>query len=96
MSQSQHIRIAATTDLISALDMLKVQRYPLLSYAEIIKVVVSEFVSQETQNQKIKRLKAFRDVQGLTSPLGEKFLESKGLDKADLTEDQLYDLIAND
>ena len=93
MSQPSQIRIAATEEVLAALDTLKSNRYPLLSHAEIIKVIISEFVSQENKMRRLDRSRGFADLQKQTRPLGDAFLKSRGLTAGKLTEADYQDLL---
>ena len=51
MTQMEQIRISATGKIRTALDVLRKNRYPLLSDAEIIKVILSCYLLENTANK---------------------------------------------
>ncbi|KKQ36546.1 MAG: hypothetical protein US54_C0064G0014 [Candidatus Roizmanbacteria bacterium GW2011_GWA2_37_7] len=53
----QQVRISMTDEVQGALNYLKQKKYPILSYPEIIRVVLSKEVSKEIASTKNKTLK---------------------------------------
>lgn len=93
----QQIRITRTPELDKVLASLK-RKYRLLSEAEIIKAVLSDRYYKEIQEfsgkeQYIKR--AWKELKIDGKKLGDKLLAKKGLKRKDMSEEDLYNLLAN-
>ena len=92
------IRLTRTAQIDHVLSFLQ-EKYPLLSEAEIIKMVLSEkfrglkekSVEHEDRNKSVKV--AYRHLMSEGKKLGDKLLAKKGLKRKDVTEQQFYDLI---
>jgi hypothetical protein len=84
------IKLDLTTELEEMLSYLK-RRYKLVSEAEAIKKILSEWYGKEKKEEKFQIIYARLKKQG--KKLGREFLGKKGLKPEDITEEQLYDLL---
>ncbi len=86
------IRINKTKELAQTLDNLKQNEFPLLEEAEIVKVLLSIGINQTKKDSFLRRL--WEEVKQTGKKSGDDFLANNGFKKEDLSEDQLYELIA--
>lgn len=91
------IRLNKTPQIEKVLSFLK-NKYHLLSEAEIIKVALSEKYLKEAEaiekEQRVKKAWEYLKVEG--KKIGDRMLAEKGLKRADVTEQQFYDLFLDD
>lgn len=90
-----HIRITRTKELDKVMSFLK-QRYPLLSEAEIIKLVLSEKYNSEQQESDLNAKQSWESLKVEGKKIGDRLIREKGLDPKKVTEQQFYDLFLND
>ncbi len=91
----QQLRITLTAEVREALATLKSQRYPLLSQAEIVKVVLSEKLLITNKTDTLARKQGLKDLRRASKALGQKWLQAQGQLKSKLSEDELYEMVKN-
>lgn len=91
----QQIRLTKTPEIERVLSFLQ-RKYPVMSEAEIIKMILSERYHEETKTtmeNEIQFRKMYAELKAEGKKLGDKLLKQKGLKREDVTEEEFYSII---